>query len=260
MSLEVENLSFSYNCWEVLKDVNFKAEHGNLICLLGKNGAGKSTLFRCILGLLPHFKGNIIADGKNIRGLKAQELAHNIAYIPQARTAIFNYSVMDMVLMGTTAQVGRFSCPGNQQLKIAEEALERMNISHLADRSYAHISGGEQQMVLIARVIAQQAKIIIMDEPCSNLDYGNQIKLMLEAKKLARQGYLVIQSTHNPEHALLFADQVMVLHEGRVVKFGKPSQALDEELLYKIYGIHVQLHDIAERNIRVCVPTLDKRS
>ena len=260
MSLEVKNLSFGYNCWDVLKDVNFKAEHGNLICLLGKNGAGKSTLFRCILGLLPHYKGNIIADGKNISELKAQELAHEIAYIPQARTATFSYSVMDMVLMGTTAQVGRFSCPGKQQLKIAAKALEIMNISNLADRSYAHISGGEQQLVLIARVIAQQAKIIIMDEPCSNLDYGNQIKLMKEAKKLAGQGYLVIQSTHNPEHALLFADQVMVLHEGKVVRFGNPTEVLDEELLYKIYGIHVQLHDIAERNIKVCVPTLDKRS
>ena len=133
MSLEVKNLSFGYNCWDVLKDVNFKAEHGKLICLLGKNGAGKSTLFRCILGLLPHFKGSIIADGKNISELKAQELAHTIAYIPQARTATFSYSVMDMVLMGTTSQVGRFSCPGKQQLKIAAKALEIMNISALAD-------------------------------------------------------------------------------------------------------------------------------
>lgn len=258
MSLEVRNLSFGYRCFDVLKNVNFKAEQGNLVCVLGKNGAGKSTLFRCILSLLPHFQGIVIANGRNIKDLNAEELAHTIAYIPQARFATFSYSVMDMVLMGTTAQLKRFSSPGKEQLQVAMEALTRMNISHLADRNYAHISGGEQQLVLIARVLAQQAKIIIMDEPCSNLDYGNQIKLMQEVKKLARQGYLIIQSTHNPEQALLFADEVMILHGGKVARFGSPSEVLDEEILYEIYGIHVKLHDIAKSGIRVCVPTLNE--
>lgn len=259
MSLDVKNLSFSYRCWNVLDGVNFKAETGNLVCVLGKNGAGKSTLFRCVLGLLPHYKGVITIDGKSIKELKAEELAQKIAYIPQVHSSAFGYSVTDMVLMGTTAQVKRFASPGKQQYKLAMEALETMNISHLADRNYMHISGGEQQLVLVARVIAQQAKIIIMDEPCSNLDYGNQIKLMQEVKKLSRQGYLIIQSTHNPEQALLFADQVMVLHDGKVERFGNPDEVIDEDLLYKVYGINVQLHDIAQNSIRVCVPTLERR-
>lgn len=259
MSLEVKNLSFSYKCWNVLNNINFKAEQGNLICVLGKNGAGKSTLFRCILGLLPHFKGEVLANEKNIKELKAEELAQKIAYIPQVRSSAFSYSVLDMVLMGTTAQVKRFSSPGKKQYKIAVEALERMNISNLADRNYMHISGGEQQLVLVARVIAQQAKIIIMDEPCSNLDYGNQIKLMQEVKKLSREGYLIIQSTHNPEQALLFADKVMILHNGKIDRFGNPNEVIDEALLYKIYGIHVQLHDITQSGIRVCVPETGTR-
>lgn len=257
MSLEVKNLSFSYKCWNVLNGVNFKAEQGNLVCVLGKNGAGKSTLFRCILGLLPNFMGTVSVSGKSIKGLKAQELAHTIAYIPQIHLSAFNYSVIDMVLMGTTAQLKRFSSPGKNELQVAMKALDLMNISELADRSYMHISGGEQQLVLIARVIAQQAKIIIMDEPCSNLDYGNQIKLMQKVKELARQGYLIIQSTHNPEQALLFADQVMVLLGGKVARFGSPAEVLDEALLYQIYGIHVSLHNIAESSIRVCVPALN---
>lgn len=258
MSLEVKNLSFGYKCFDVLKDVNFKAEQDNLICVLGKNGAGKSTLFRCILNLLPDFKGSVIVNGRNINDLKAEELAHTIAYIPQAHFSTFSYSVMEMVLMGTTSQLKRFSSPGKEQVQVAMKALTRMNIAHLADRNYMHISGGEQQLVLIARVLAQQAKILIMDEPCSNLDYGNQIKLMQEVKKLAKQGYLIIQSTHNPEQALLFADEVMILYHGKIARFGKPSEVIDEEILYEVYGIHVGLHDITQGNIRVCVPKLNE--
>lgn len=258
MSIEVKSLSFNYKYHNVLKNIDFKAEQGNLVCVLGKNGAGKSTLFRCILGLLPGFKGNVIVNGKNIKNLTDQELAHTMAYIPQSHSSTFSYSVMDMVLMGTTAQLKRFSSPGKSQLQIAMNALEQMNISHLADRNYTHISGGEQQLVLIARVIAQQAKIIIMDEPCSNLDYGNQIKLMNEVQKLAKQGYLIIQSTHNPQQALLFANQVMVLIDGKISRFGNSIEVLDESLLYQIYGVHIQLHDITENNIRVCIPTLNR--
>lgn len=258
MSLEVQNLSFSYRYRNILDNVNFRAEQENLVCVLGKNGAGKSTLFRCILSLLPHYEGNIIINGKNIKDLKTQELAHIIAYIPQTHTSTFSYSVMDMVLMGTTAQLNRFSSPGKKQIKTVLKALESMGITYLADRNYMHISGGEQQLVLIARAIAQQAKIIIMDEPCSNLDYGNQIKLMKEVKRLAGQGYLIIQSTHNPEQALLFADEIMVLHDGKVIRFGRPDEVLDEKLLYKIYGIHMQLHVISPDGIKVCVPELNE--
>lgn len=258
MSLEVKNLSFGYRCFDVLKGVNFKAEQESLICVLGKNGAGKSTLFRCILSLLPDFKGSVTVDGKNIKDLQAEELAQTIAYIPQAHSATFSFSVMEMVLMGTTAQLKRFSSPGKEQIKIAMDALKRMNISHLAERNYMHISGGEQQLVLIARVLAQRAKILIMDEPCSNLDYGNQIMLMQEVKKLTREGYLIIQSTHNPEQALLFADEVIILDEGKVARFGNPYEVIDEDILFKIYGVHVKLHDINQGKIRVCVPRLNE--
>lgn len=257
MSLEVKDLSFSYKCWKVLDDVSFKVEYGNLVCVLGKNGAGKSTLFRCILGLLPGFSGDVLVCGSSIKSLKAHELARTIAYIPQIHHPSFSYSVLDMVLMGTTSQLKSFASPGKAQYDAALDALELMNISHLSGRNYAHISGGEQQLVLIARVIAQKAKILIMDEPCSNLDYGNQIMLMQEIKKLSKQGYLIVQSTHNPEQALLFADQVMVLVNRKVERFGPPDDVLDEELLSRVYGINVKLHQINDSNTRVCIPALN---
>lgn len=252
MSLRVEHLTFGYRCWNVLDDVSFEAGDGNLICLLGCNGAGKSTLFRCILGMLPYKKGNIQVDGTDIHSLSIKERAQRIAYIPQSQTGVFNYSVLDIVLMGTTSQLGSFSCPGKSQIEKATEAMEMLGIAQFAERSYAHLSGGEQQLVLIARAIAQQAKTLIMDEPCSSLDYGNQVYVMEQVKSLAKQGFLVLMSTHNPEQAFLFADQVMVLLNKKIECCGSPGEVLDAPLIERIYGIPVSLHDVD--GTYLCVP------
>lgn len=254
MTVEVKGLSFSYRTAEVLKGISFDASEGTLLCVLGKNGAGKSTLFRCILGLLKGYGGDILIDGIPACTLSARELAKKISYIPQNHSTVFSFSVLDMVMMGTTAQLGSFENPGKKERSAAEAALEMMNIRHLKNRNFCSISGGEQQMVLIARAIAQQTKILIMDEPCSNLDYGNQIKVMKAVKNLAKQGYLIIQSTHNPEHVFLFADEVLVILEGKVEAKGYAEEILTEDLLERIYGINVNLHNIAGRHLKLCVP------
>jgi len=254
MAIKINNLNFSYKTADVLKGISFKASEGTLLCVLGKNGAGKSTLFRCILGLLRDYRGDILIDGTDAGSLSARELAKKISYIPQNHATVYSYSVLDMVMMGTTIHLGRFETPGKRQRDIAAAALETMNIGYLADRSFSSISGGEQQMVLIARAIAQQTKMIIMDEPCSNLDYGNQIKVMKALKDLAKQGYLVIQSTHNPEHVFLFADEVVVILEGKIGAKGPADEILTEELLHRIYEIRVNLHEIKGRRLRFCVP------
>lgn len=259
MSLEVRNLNFGYRCWKVLKGVSFYAEQGNLIFLLGKNGSGKSTLFRCILGLLNQFNGVVLINRKNAKSMTYQQLAKSIAYIPQNHSTAFGFSVLDMVLMGTTSQLRQFAVPNRKQREFAADALKMLGIEHLSFRSYAHISGGEQQLVLIARAIAQQAKILIMDEPCANLDYGNQIRVMEEIKKLAGQGYLIILSTHNPEHALLFANQVIVLADGIIKCFGQPDEVLDEKLLEEIYGVKVNFYEIVQNGVRVCLPATCER-
>ena len=170
MKLQVEGLSFAYGAHEVLRDVTFSALDGQLLSVLGPNGVGKSTLFRCVLGLLEGYGGTISIDGTDTRPLSAREIAHRIAYIPQTHYPAFNYSVFDMVLMGTTHSMGAFAAPGAKQRRAAETALRRMEILHLAERSYMRLSGGEQQMVLIARALAQEAKILLMDEPTSALD------------------------------------------------------------------------------------------
>lgn len=254
MTMEVRNLSFAYAAESVLKGISFAAKKGSLLCVLGKNGTGKSTMFRCILGLLKGYGGEILIDGMRTKALSAKELAAKVSYIPQHHQTTFSFSVLDMVMMGTTIQLRAFSGPGEKQKEVAKEALEMVNIGHLARRNFSRISGGEQQLALIARAIAQQAKIIIMDEPCSNLDYGNQIRVMKAVKDLSRKGYLIIQSTHNPEHVFLFADEVLVMMDGKAKAKGEPRDILTEKMLYELYGIQVSLYEIQQRKLKFCIP------
>ena len=178
MSLCVNNLSFSYGPRQVLRNVSFQAQRGEVLSVLGPNGAGKSTLFRCMLGLLTPTSGGTQIDGRDVAHMGASQLSRAIAYIPQSHNPVFNFSVLDMVLMGTTAQLGRFSAPGATQRAQAEEALAQLGIAHLRDRGYCRISGGERQLVLIARAMAQQARILVMDEPSASLDFGNRLRVM----------------------------------------------------------------------------------
>lgn len=244
MSLRISHLYYSFLCHEVLKDVSFQAEDGNLVCLLGCNGAGKSTLLRCILGLLPYRRGNIWADGAEIRSLSVRERARKIAYIPQNRGVLHAYSALEMVLMGTTSRLNGFFCPGVEEKKQAEQALEMLGIAHVMHRSCAQLSGGECQLVLIARAIAQQAKILVLDEPCSSLDFGNQIRVMQRVKMLAEQGYLILMSTHSPEHARLFADRVLVLQNKGIEYDGSSREVITPEVLEQIYGVSADFYHL----------------
>ena len=254
MSIQVENLSFSYGDHEVLKEVSFSADYGQFLSVLGPNGVGKSTLFRCMLGLLNPSSGSTSIGGTPITELTAAQLARKIAYIPQSHSPVFNFSVFDMVLMGTTAQMGAFSSPGKSQEEQASLALERLGISHLKDRGYGSISGGERQLTLIARAIAQQAKILVMDEPSANLDFGNRLRVMRTVRDLAADGYCVIQSTHDPDQAYLWSDKLLALHGGRVLAWGAPRDTLTGHLISTLYGVEVDVCSMREDAVRVCVP------
>jgi len=252
--IEVWELDFSYGNHKVLKNINFSVPEGTFVSLLGPNGVGKSTLFRCMLGLLKPEKGAAFIDGSDICLETPRELAKKIAYIPQSHNPVFNYSVLDMVLMGTTAQLGKFSSPGPEQKEEAGKALEKLGIVHLKDRGYRTISGGERQMVLAARALSQKARILIMDEPSASLDFGNRVRVMKTMRNLADSGYTVIQSTHDPDQAYLYSDKILVLHEGTVLAYGAPSEVMTEELISKIYGVDVEIGTLQDGRVRVCVP------
>ena len=254
MSIETKDIRFSYGDHEVLKGVSFSVEPGQLVALLGPNGVGKSTLFKCMLGLLKNYSGDTIINGKSVKKMPAMELAKEVAYIPQWHYPSFNFSVIDMVLMGTTSQLSRSSVPGREQIETAEQALEKMNIQHLRDKGYTQISGGEQQLVLVSRALAQKARILIMDEPSSNLDFGNQFRIMKQIKDLAADGYTVIESLHNPDQAYMYADRLIAMKGGMLIADGKPCETMDAELINKLYGVEVKVHSLRHDRIRICVP------
>lgn len=239
MNLEAKDLCFSYQSREVLHDISFSLEKGEFISVLGPNGVGKSTLFRCILGFLADYKGTVTVDGMDTRTLTQREMAQKLAYIPQIHRPTFGYAVLDTVLMGTTRQLNAFSMPKQVQIEQSYKALQRIGVEHLAERDFNCLSGGEQQLVLVARAIAQQAEILIMDEPTSALDYGNQFRVLHQVRKLADEGYAVLLSTHNPQHAVSFADRILALAAGRVAALGSPREVMSEKLMYQLYGVDV---------------------
>ncbi len=253
-TLEVRNVSFSYGEHQVLNDVSFKVDAGKLVSVLGPNGVGKSTLFRCMLGLLKTYDGSITVDGKETRNMGARELAHHVAYVPQSHYPAFNYTVLDMVLMGTSSRTSPFSPPRGKEITAAMEALERMGMAEFAHRDYTHISGGERQMVLIARALAQHAKVLMMDEPTANLDYGNQMRVMEQVRKLTGEGYTILQSTHNPDQAYLFSHQILAVQNGRIIADGSPNEVMDAALIRALYGIEVNVESFCDDKFRVCVP------
>ena len=254
MSIEVKHLSFSYGHRPVLHDISFRAEKGEFLSILGPNGVGKTTLFRCVLGLLSGYTGQVLVDGVDARQFNAREAAKHIAYIPQSSRSVFNYSVFDIVLMGRTSGLHPFRSPGKKDKELCHWALEKVGIPHLRDRCFHRLSGGEQQLVLIARALVQKAPILMLDEPTANLDFGNQLLVLEQARSLAREGYTVIQTTHHPEQSYMYSDRILALRKGRVLTEGTPKDVLTEETIRALYGVDVQVVSLYHDSARICIP------
>ncbi len=251
--LRAENLGFGYPRFPVGRDVDLRVEPGEVYCLLGPNGCGKTTLFKTLLGLIPRQGGSVELDSEDIASLSRRDIARRVAYVPQAHTAVFPYAVRDMVLMGRTAHRGVFSSPGAADRARTDEALEQMGIAALADRDYTRISGGQRQLALIARALAQDARLIVMDEPTASLDFGNQVLVLTQVRKLAASGLGIVLSTHNPDHALACATYVHLIADGRTQASGPPAEVLTRENLSQTYGVPVAIEQLPGGH-RVCVP------
>ena len=253
MSIDVQNISFSYGSIPVLRDVSFSADMGDLVAVLGPNGVGKSTFFRCMLGFLRPRKGEVLLNGKNIFSMPHADVAREIAYIPQSASPAFNYTVLDAVMMGMTNQIGTFSAPKKEHREKAMAALESLGIAELASRGCSRISGGERQLMLLSRSLVQDAKILIMDEPTANLDYGNSFRVMERIAALGQEGYTVIFSTHEPNQAFRYANRVLALKDGGVLVDGAPSTALTENVLSALYRIPVAVRKVEVEGREYCL-------
>jgi iron complex transport system ATP-binding protein len=254
VTLAVENLAFGYPGRRLGADITFSVGPGDVLCLLGPNGGGKTTLFKTLLGLLRRHGGTVRIDGADIAGWPRRRIAHAIAYVPQAHVAYFPFRVLDAVVMGRTAHLGVFSTPRRADYVTAEAALASLGIDHLAGRSYTEISGGERQLCLVARALAQDARYIVMDEPTASLDFGNQVHVLQRIRGLAEAGLGVLFSSHDPDHAFLYADRAALLHQGSLLRLAPPREAITPETLRALYGIEVAVVDVASPKVTVSIP------
>jgi iron complex transport system ATP-binding protein len=243
-SLVAERLEFGYAQRSVGRDVSLRIGEGEIVCLLGPNGAGKTTLFRTLLGLIPPRAGAIEIGGDSIARLSRTEIARRIAYVPQAQLGYFPFSVIDVATMGRTAHLAAFGAPTRRDRELAQQALERVGLAKLADRPYTQVSGGERQLALIARALAQASPLMILDEPTASLDFGNQVHVLAIVRELRRSGVGLLMATHDPDQALQLADRVVILHEGRLIADAPPADAITVQTLRRVYGVEVELRDV----------------
>ncbi|MCL2856723.1 MAG: ABC transporter ATP-binding protein [Oscillospiraceae bacterium] len=259
MSIEVRSLNFSYGPRQVLRDIIFDIEPAQTLAILGPNGSGKTTLLNIIVGSLAQTSGSIIYEGKTFKHFNPRKMAQLVGYVPQTIIPVFDYSVIDYVVTGCAPQIGTFERPQEKHYDIAMKYIREMGIEHLAEKSYRQISGGERQQVSIARALAQCPTYILMDEPTSHLDFGNQIRVLKTIRQLAQSGFGVVFTTHNPDHALLVGGKAAIIDRSGKLTFGNSHQLINEALLSELYGVALCIKNIEGSDRKICfAPYLSK--
>lgn len=255
MEINLLNVCCGYKRADILQNLNINFTTGQFYCILGANGIGKTTLFKTLLGFLDVKKGRILIDGKDISEMSSQQIAQYISYVPQAKNYSYQYSVLDIVLMGRAMYIKKFGSPSKVDENAAVEALRKLDILHLKDKMYSELSGGEQQIVLIARALVQEAQFIVMDEPASNLDYENQKKVLDVLAGLAQNHIGVIMSSHSPDHAFYCDARALLVFKDKSFVEGSCIDVITEENLLRVYGVKVKVMSQQEergKTIRCC--------
>lgn len=250
LDLVVENLRGGYGKKEVVHGVSFALHAGDVLCLLGPNGCGKSTLLKLLLRFIPRMAGSVTCRGHNVDHLDRRHLARYFSYIPQTDRSNFPYTALEMVMMARSSYFGTFRTPAQEDIALAYQSLEKMKLAHLADFPYNQMSGGQRQLVLIARALCQSTCILVMDEPTSSLDFANQQMINDAIRLLANEGKIVLVSTHSPAQPFAIASQALLLRQGETIAFGPPTQTLTDQRLEEVYGIPMQVVAITDRNQR----------
>ena len=240
MTLEGRDLTIGYSDHTVGRGLDVAFKTGEVLALLGPNGGGKTTLLKTLLGLIKAKAGEVWLDGKPLDGYSIRERARVVAYVPQVHIGTFAFTVETVVLMGRTAHGNLFSRPSAHDRDVTQAVLERFGIARLSDRPYTMISGGERQLVLLARALAQEPQFIVLDEPTASLDFGNQGKVMNEIKALAQSGHGVLFTTHDPNHALRAADRAYLLRDGTRIAEGPVASVLNQTQLQELYRAPVE--------------------
>jgi iron complex transport system ATP-binding protein len=240
VSLTASALAYGYPHKTIGRDIALDLKGGEVLALLGPNGHGKTTLLKTLLGLLPPHAGQLALDGAPLASLSLRERAKKLGYVPQAHAGIFAFTVLEVVLMGRTSHGGLFGKPSRRDHEVAAAMIERLGIGALALRPYTEISGGERQLALIARALAQEPDFVILDEPTASLDFGNQGKVMGEIGRLAAQGLGVLFTTHDPNQALRHSHRAMLLRQGAAIATGPTAELLTRERLEALYDAGVE--------------------
>jgi iron complex transport system ATP-binding protein len=260
VQIEARHIAFSYSqdmANEIFRDISFAVHTGDVFCMLGPNGTGKSTLLKCLCRVLHIRQGRIILDGRNLSDYKLPEIARKIAYVPQGLTSAFPFQVRQIVIMGRAPHLSVLASPARKDMKIAYASLETVGAVHLANRPCNTLSGGEWQLTLLARALAQEAQILLLDEPTSHLDMGNQMKILRVIKDLAAVGTTVIMASHSPDQAFLVANVAAILNRGQISLVADPDKVITEESMKMTYGVDTRVMSIGKGSRqKICFPFL----
>jgi iron complex transport system ATP-binding protein len=252
--LEARALGYGYPGRPVGRGLELALGAGEVLCVLGPNGGGKTTLFRTLLGLLPAQAGEVLLEGRALVAMSRGDVARRVGYVPQGNAAQFAFTVHEAVLMGRTAHISLFATPGAADRAAADHAIATLGIESLAGRVVTELSSGERQLAMIARALAQGARALVLDEPTASLDFGNQVRVLREIRRLAAEGYAVVFSTHDPGQAFLAASRVMLLAHGGALRQGTPAEVITGDNLRAVYGVEVRVAEVD--GARVCLPAL----